>query len=108
LDVIEIDGQPYRLRELIPEENRTGLDQLRGRPRRLRRAVAIAGRLTAWVHVRGSQGSGDRQPQALARWVEGPGLDAVIASAIRYADRTRRDYNAFCRAGKTRRTLGLH
>ncbi|MBV8316085.1 MAG: hypothetical protein JOZ53_14175, partial [Planctomycetaceae bacterium] len=31
----------------------------------------------------------------LARWAEGPGLDAVIASAIRYADRTRRDYAAY-------------
>ena len=47
LDIIEIRGRLYRMRELIPEENHTGLDQLRKRPKRLRRAVAIAGRLTA-------------------------------------------------------------
>lgn len=98
LDIIEIKGRLCRMRELIPEENLTGLDQLRKRPKRLRRAMAIAGRLTAWAHVRGSQLNGEERSAALARWAEGPGLDAVIASAIRYADRTRRDYNTFCLA----------
>jgi uncharacterized protein (DUF2252 family) len=95
LDVIDVGGRSYRLRELVPEENRTGLDQLRTRPRRLRRAVGIAGRLTAWAHVRGSRLDVADRSQALSDWAEGPGLDAVIASAVRFADRTRRDYKAF-------------
>jgi hypothetical protein len=37
--------------------------------------------------------------------VKGPALEAVIASAVRYADRTRQDYNAFCRAAVTRGAL---
>jgi hypothetical protein len=98
LDVLEIDGQEYRLRELIPEENRTSLDELRQRPKRLRRAVAVAGRLTAWSHVRGSRVNGVDRSVELSRWTNGPGLDAVIASAVRYAERTRQDYKAFLAA----------
>jgi uncharacterized protein (DUF2252 family) len=106
LDVLELGGQLYRVRELIPEENRTGLDRLRKRPRRLRRAVAVAGRLAGWAHVRGSRLEGRDRSADLARWADGPGLDAVIASAVRYADRTRRDYKAFCLAADTRLVPG--
>ena len=95
LDVLRIKDQSYRLRELIPEENRTGLEQLRQRPKRFRRAVAIAGRLTAWAHVRGSHFDQQERAAALLLWSAGPGLDSVIASAIRYADQTRRDHKAF-------------
>ncbi|HEY2155500.1 MAG TPA: DUF2252 family protein, partial [Isosphaeraceae bacterium] len=85
----------FRMRDLIPEENRTGLDRLRRRPKRLRRAVAVAGRLTAWAHLRGSPVAGEGRSSNLARWAAGPGLDAVIASAVRFAERTRRDYREF-------------
>jgi uncharacterized protein (DUF2252 family) len=100
LDVLPVAGRLYRMRELIPEENRAGLDRLRKRPRRLRRAVAIAGRLTAWSHVRGSHLDTDDRSVALRQWAESSGLEAVIASAVRYADQTRRDYKAFCRAAR--------
>ena len=95
LDTLEVDARAYRMRELIPEENRSSLDRLRKRPGRLRRAVAVAGRLTGWAHLRGSRVDGEDRGGELARWAEGPGLDAVIASAVRYADRTRRDYVAY-------------
>jgi uncharacterized protein (DUF2252 family) len=98
LDVIDVDGREYRLRELIPDENRTGLEQLRRRPKRLRRAVAIAGRLVGSAHVRGCGPDGDDRRGELARWVVGPGLHAVIASAVRYAERTRRDHKTFSRS----------
>jgi Uncharacterized protein conserved in bacteria (DUF2252) len=97
LDVLDIDGQMYRMRELIPEENRTGLDQLREDPTRLRRAVAIAGRLTGWAHIRGCRPDGEDRSADLGHWAAGPGPDAVIASAVRYAERTRRDYKSFHR-----------
>lgn len=98
LGLLPIGGELHRIRDLIPEENRTGLERLRRRPRRLRRAVAIAGRLTAWAHVRGCLALDEGRLADLDRWSAGPGLDAVIASAIRYADRTRRDYKEFCRS----------
>jgi uncharacterized protein (DUF2252 family) len=98
LDVFAFDGRDYRLRELIPEENRTGLDELRKRPGRLRRAVAVAGRLTAWAHVRGSRFEGIDQADLLGRWADGPGLDAAIASAVRFAEQARRDLKILRRA----------
>ena len=87
------------MRELIPEENRTGLDRLRRHPKRLRRAVAIAGRLVGSAHVRGCGPEGRDRRGDLARWASGPGLDAVIASAVRYVERTQQDYKAFSRSG---------
>ena len=86
--------------QLIPEENRTGLDRLRRHPKRLRRAVAIAGRLVGSAHVRGCRPEGDDRRGDLARWAAGPGLDAVIASAVRYAERTRRDHKTFSRSSE--------
>jgi uncharacterized protein (DUF2252 family) len=100
LDVLDVDGREYRMRELIPEENRSGLDQLRRHPKRFRRAVAIAGRLVGSAHVRGCRQEGDDRRGDLARWAAGPGLDAVIASAVRYAERTRRDHKAFSRSSE--------
>ena len=101
LHVVDIDGREFRMRELIPEENRTGLDQLRRQPRRLRRAVAIAGRLVGSAHVRGCRLESDDRCGDLARWAAGPGLDAVIASAVRYAERNRRDHKTFSRSSES-------
>jgi uncharacterized protein (DUF2252 family) len=98
LHVVDIDGREYRMRELIPEENRTGLDQLRRQPKRLRRAVAIAGRLVGSAHVRGCRLESDDRCGDLARWAAGPGLDAVIASAVRYAERNQQDHKTFSRS----------
>jgi uncharacterized protein (DUF2252 family) len=95
LDVVTIAGRPFRLREMIPDENRSRLDLLQEEPEDLRRAVAVAGRLTAWSHIRGSRvGRSDLAP-ALAAWVAGPALDAVLVSAVRFADQTRRDFEAY-------------
>jgi len=108
LDVLTVGDTEYRLRELIPEENRTSLDELRKDPRRLRRAVAIAGRLTGWAHVRGSRWGDEDRSGALWEWTKGPGLDAVIASAVRYAERMRRDRKAFRHAAAVREILGAN
>jgi uncharacterized protein (DUF2252 family) len=105
LGVIELDGQMYRMRELIPDENRGSLDHLRKRPGTLRRAVATTGRLTGWAQVRGCRYRGEDRADELARWVAGPGLDAVIASAVRYADQTRQDYRVF-RDATMKRLMG--
>jgi uncharacterized protein (DUF2252 family) len=98
LGTLAIGRRPYRVRELIPEEHRASLDRLRRRPDRLRDAVAVAGRLTAWAHRRGARVEGEDRAPELARWACGPALDAVLASAARVAAHTNRDYAAFRRA----------
>jgi uncharacterized protein (DUF2252 family) len=96
LDVLRIGRRSYRIREIIPAENRSSLDRFQKKPERLRRAVATAGRLTAWAHLRGGRFEPDldRWPD-LARWAEGPSLDAILAAAARFTERTNRQHAAF-------------
>lgn len=96
LDVLEIGRRAYRIREMIPAENRSSLDRFREQPGRLRRAVEKAGQLTAWSHLRGARYNPgfDRWPD-LARWATGAPLDAVLAAAARFTDRTNREYAGF-------------
>ncbi len=98
LDVLDIDGRPYRMRELVPDENRSRLSRLQKEPEKLRRAVAVAGQLTAWSQLRGSQLPDDDRSAALTRWATGPALDSVLAAAARCADRTLHDYQLFQQA----------
>ena len=95
LGTLMIGHRPCRVREMIPDENRASLDRLRRLPDRLREAVAIAGRLTAWSQMRGAKVGNDDRTAKLTRWASGPALDAVLASAARVAERTNRDYAAF-------------
>ncbi|MGA2701873.1 MAG: DUF2252 family protein [Isosphaeraceae bacterium] len=96
LDVLKIGQRPYRMREMIPVENRSSLDRFRQQPERLRRAVERAGRLTASSQLRGARfkPDHDRWPD-LARWAEGPSLDAVLAAAARFTERTNRQHAEF-------------
>lgn len=97
LGVLSITDRPYRVREMIPEENRASLDRLRKQPTRLREAVESAGRLTAWSHLRGCKVEDQDRSSDLALWASGSALDALLASAARFADRTNRDYAVFLR-----------
>jgi hypothetical protein len=77
---------------MIPEESRAKLDRLQKKPAELRSAVQTAGELTAWSHWRGC----DTVHRAtLADWVTGAGIDAVLAAAVRFADRTEGEYQEF-------------
>ncbi len=98
LDAIALDGREYRLRELIPDENRARLDRFRRKPSKLRRAVEVAGKITAWSQLRGARLDEVDRAGDLIRWAASPALDAVLASAIRFADRSRGDYKAFVKA----------
>jgi hypothetical protein len=90
---------------MIPEENRSSLDRFRKRPGKLREAVETAGVLTAWSHLRGGRlalgpsqdQQQDRWPD-LAQWCGGAAIDAVLAAAARYSERTNREYADFRRA----------
>jgi hypothetical protein len=84
---------------MIPAENRSSLDRFQEQPERLRRAVETAGRLTAWSHLRGARfrADHDRWPD-LSRWAAGPSLDAVLAAAARFTERTNREHDEFRKA----------
>jgi hypothetical protein len=96
LDVLEVAGTPFRLREMIPEENRTSLDRFQKKPARLRLAIQEAGRLTALAQRRGAGAlPGGSAVEGLAGWAAGPALDSVLAAAARFAERTRVAHRMF-------------
>lgn len=98
LHSLDFDGRSYRLRAMIPEENRSSLNRLQEKPRRLREAVAVAGRLTARSQRRGCKvNDGDRCSE-LREWAAGPALDAVLNAAVRFADWVIEDYRVFVKA----------
>jgi uncharacterized protein (DUF2252 family) len=99
LDVIAIGGRTFRMRQMIPDENRTRLSRFQANPAKLLQAVEVAGQLTGWSHLRGCRHAGkvSRGP-ALAKWASGPALDSVLASAARFAGRARLDYEQFHKA----------
>jgi hypothetical protein len=81
---------------MIPDENRSSLDRLKEEPNRLRKAVEKAGELTAWSQLRGARYKPeiDRWPD-LQSWVSGPAVDAILAAAIHFTERTNRDHHRF-------------
>ena len=96
LDVIAVDGETFRIRELIPEENRATLDRFRRKPSKLRHAVEVAGRVTARAQLRGARpADGTDRTKKLARWAGSPALDAMLAAAVRFAEKTREEFKAF-------------
>ncbi|SIO36022.1 Uncharacterized conserved protein, DUF2252 family [Singulisphaera sp. GP187] len=93
LAVIEIEGQWYRMRQLIPDENRASLDRLRRDPDKLREAIHVAGRVTGHSHLRGACSlENGRGRDSLIAWASRPALDTVMAAAVRCAERNRLDY----------------
>ena len=99
LDVLKVGRRSYRMREMIPIENRSSLDRFQHQPERLRRAIERAGRLTASSQLRGARFNPDhdRWPD-VARWAAGPSLDAVLAAAARFTERTNRQHAEFSSA----------
>jgi uncharacterized protein (DUF2252 family) len=98
LDTLKIGKRWYRMRELVPDEHRSSLDRLQKDPAKLRRAVEVFGRLTGWSQVRGCTPKRKKRVAQLARWASGRGLDALLTAAVRFADRTRQDYEEYHRA----------
>jgi uncharacterized protein (DUF2252 family) len=96
LDVLKIGQESYRMREMIPLENRSSLDRFQEQPERLRRAIERAGQLTASSQLRGARFKPDcNRWSDLARWAGGPSLDAVLAAAARFTERTNRQHAEF-------------
>jgi uncharacterized protein (DUF2252 family) len=97
LDVLDVATETMRMREMVPDEDHSSLERLREKPSKLRAAVEVAGRITAWSHLRGATIAADRATELIA-WASGSALDAVLVSAVRFADRARADYREFHRA----------
>ncbi|MBI3836433.1 MAG: DUF2252 family protein [Planctomycetia bacterium] len=98
LAAIDIDARHYRMREMVPDENRSKLDRLHKKPDKLRLAVGVVGQLTAWSQLRGCRSGPPDAARQLAAWVGSPALDAVLPSAVRYADISCRDFQSFSEA----------
>jgi uncharacterized protein (DUF2252 family) len=105
LDVLRIGGEAYRVREMIPEENRSSLDRFHEKPTKLREALVAAGLLTGLAHLR-SAGTDGRDE--LTAWARGPAIDSVLAAAARFAERTRLAFQQFRADRKAPRALPEH
>lgn len=110
LATIDLGGRSCRVREMIPDANRSRLSRLRRDPARLREAVRAAGAIAARAHARGAAILDHGRGDDLARWATGPAFDAILVASTRAADRTRAMYDAFVasiRRKDVRKTLGL-
>ncbi len=96
LDVLPIDGEDFRVREMIPEENRSSLDRFQHKPAKLYQAIVEAGRLTGLAHLRAAQAvEGHDETAALTDWAHDPALDSLLAAASRCAEQTRLAFKQF-------------
>lgn len=99
LQSVLLNRQPYVLRELQPARDRLSLDQWNGKPRRLEKAVGVAGELVAWAQLR----SAGRQGSAIAdELIELGRADwwqqELMAYARFYAARVESDYEEYRKA----------
>jgi uncharacterized protein (DUF2252 family) len=95
LEALKVGGLPFRLRKMVPDENRADLGRLAEKPARLRQAVEAAGRVVAWSQLRASRAFGPDRSAHLRDWALGSALDSLFAVAARFAERTRREYEEF-------------
>jgi uncharacterized protein (DUF2252 family) len=96
LDVLPVDDKPFRVREMIPVENRSSIDRFQNKAAKLKLAIEAAGQLTGRSHRRGAAALPDGDAsEALSRWATGSALDSVLAAAARYAEATRLDHRQF-------------
>jgi uncharacterized protein (DUF2252 family) len=99
LDALKIGPRAYRVRQMIPAENRSSLERFREQPNRLLKAVETAGHITARSHLRGARfRPGFDRWTDLARWAQGPSFEALLAAAARFTVRTNREHQAFKKA----------
>jgi len=80
---------------MVPDESRSSIEHLQRKPKKLRKAVETIGQLVGWSQLRGTSPAGRL---AIGRWVTGAGIDAVLAAAVRFADRTQQEYAEYHKA----------
>ena len=110
LAAIEFAKRSFRVRDMIPEANRSKLSRLRHDTKKLREVVRLAGSIAAWAHFRGAEAIEVGRSVELNRWTAGSAFDAVMVSAARAADRSRSDFECYQKSlmGRSvRKRLGL-
>ena len=110
LAALEVGGRSCRVREMIPEANRSKLSRLRREPARLREAVRAAGGIAAHAHARGAVALDPAREADLGRWATGPDFDAIMVASARSADRCRgysEEFRASLARKSIRKRLGL-
>jgi uncharacterized protein (DUF2252 family) len=93
LDALAIGSRWYRMRVMVPDENRSKLDHVTDDPRRLCAAIAAAGQIAGWCHVRGARYAGTQKE--LARLAAPGALDDVLPAAQQVQQHVREDYLVF-------------
>ena len=88
-------GRGYRVRRMVPDENRSSLDHLHQKKKHLVDAIGTLGRIVAWSHYRGIAYLGESHIPLLADWAAGAALDAIPESAAQYADCVAHDYETY-------------
>ncbi len=97
LSALMMNGKPYVLRELQPDQDKIDLANWHGRLRHLEAVVATMGELTAWAQLR----SGGRQGSAIADELIAFGnapkwQTPLLEYARTYANQVEADYRDFC------------
>ena len=98
LGTLKIGDRAYRIRAMVPAENRARIGSLQRKLPKLSRAVILAGKIAGWSHARGARFLNEEQYHQLRTWVKGAGLESVMAMAIRHAHRTHKNYQQFMNA----------
>ena len=95
LDITTFQSRPFRVREMVPDEDRCQIDRFRKKVDKLKHALKIIGRVVAWSHLRGAEFSSLKNRPHLENWASGANLDAVLKSSVRYAQQTTEDFQSF-------------
>ncbi len=96
LDVLEIGSAWYRMRAMVPDENRSKLDRLKNDPATFRAAIVAAGRIVGRAHLRGADYA--QTSAELSRFATASRLAGVLPAAERAADCASTDYREYFRA----------
>jgi uncharacterized protein (DUF2252 family) len=96
LSALKMGGRGYRVRRLVPDENRSSLDHLHQKKKHLADALGTLGQIVAWSHYRGIAYLGENHIPNLADWAAGGAVDAIPEAAARYAEFVHHDYETYC------------
>ena len=97
LATLRMGSRDYRLRVMVPDENRSKIERLHKKPEKLRDAATVVGQLAAWSQLRGCREHGDEARQKLAAWAS-KSVDEVLAAALRCLDVTSCDFETYKKA----------
>jgi uncharacterized protein (DUF2252 family) len=98
LSSVVMDGKPYVLRALQPEEDKLSLELWNGELRRLQDVMATMGEVTAWAQLRSSGRQGSASADDFIQFANHAESweDTVLSYAKSYAEQVEAYYDEFC------------